>query len=86
MHRSLSKKKFASDFSRLVRELAVDDMVKAESVVRAQALGQDGKLIDDFVFELTPTQVHVLNTPSPAATASFAIARHLIQVIKNART
>jgi L-2-hydroxyglutarate oxidase len=86
VHRSLSKKKFASDLSRLVPELVADDMIKGDSGVRAQALGQDGKLIDDFVFEVSSTQLHVLNAPSPAATASFAIARHLIQVINSVRT
>jgi 2-hydroxyglutarate dehydrogenase len=43
--------------------------------VRAQALGRDGRLVDDFVFSETERALHVRNAPSPAATSSFAIAR-----------
>jgi 2-hydroxyglutarate dehydrogenase len=43
--------------------------------VRAQALGRDGKLVDDFVFSETPRALHVRNAPSPGATSSLAIAR-----------
>ncbi|MGA8363606.1 MAG: L-2-hydroxyglutarate oxidase, partial [Solirubrobacteraceae bacterium] len=46
--------------------------------VRAQALGRDGRLIDDFVFSATPRALHVRNAPSPAATSSLAIARHVV--------
>jgi L-2-hydroxyglutarate oxidase LhgO len=45
--------------------------------VRAQALGRDGKLVDDFVFSHTDRALHVRNAPSPAATSSLAIARHI---------
>jgi (S)-2-hydroxyglutarate dehydrogenase len=47
--------------------------------VRAQALGRDGRLIEDFVFSATGRALHVRNAPSPAATASLAIARHICE-------
>jgi L-2-hydroxyglutarate oxidase LhgO len=46
--------------------------------VRAQALARDGRLIDDFAFSATPRALHVRNAPSPAASASPAIARHVV--------
>jgi L-2-hydroxyglutarate oxidase LhgO len=45
--------------------------------VRAQALARDGRLVDDFVFSHTERALHVRNAPSPAATSSLAIARHV---------
>jgi (S)-2-hydroxyglutarate dehydrogenase len=45
--------------------------------IRAQALGRDGRLIDDFVFDQTGRVLHVRNAPSPGATASLAIAREI---------
>jgi len=45
--------------------------------VRAQALGRDGRLVDDFAFSRTERALHVRNAPSPAATAALAIARHV---------
>ncbi|HEY5343933.1 MAG TPA: hypothetical protein VIJ66_09790 [Solirubrobacteraceae bacterium] len=47
--------------------------------MRAQALGRDGKLVDDFVFSHTERALHVRNAPSPAATSSLAIARHVAE-------
>lgn len=78
IHRSLSKKKFASDLSRLVPEITAKDLVRVESGVRAQAVRPDGSLVDDFVFEQRGRQLHVLNAPSPAATACLAIADHIV--------
>ena len=51
------------------------------SGVRAQAVGKDGSLIDDFVFERKEQSLHVLNAPSPAATASLAIGEHIVKEI-----
>ena len=48
---------------------------------RAQAVGKDGSLIDDFVFERKEQSLHVLNAPSPAATASLAIGEHIVKEI-----
>jgi L-2-hydroxyglutarate oxidase len=49
--------------------------------VRAQALDPDGSMVDDFRIERRPGQVHVLNAPSPAATASLAIGAHIASLI-----
>lgn len=63
--------------ARLVPELAPVDVLPGRSGVRAQAVGRDGSLIDDFVFERTERALHVRNAPSPAATACLAIAAHV---------
>jgi (S)-2-hydroxyglutarate dehydrogenase len=63
--------------SRYVPELQVVDVEPAFAGVRAQAVGRDGRLLDDFVFSATERALHVRNAPSPAATASLAIARHV---------
>jgi L-2-hydroxyglutarate oxidase len=78
LYRSLSKKKYAQDLARLVPGLSTRDLVIAESGIRAQAVSPDGTLVDDFVFEEAPRQLHILNAPSPAASASLAIAGHLV--------
>ena len=75
MRRSLSKRAFASAVRRLVPELRDDDLTAAPSGVRAQAVRSDGGLVDDFLIEETERCVHVLNAPSPAATASLEIGR-----------
>ncbi len=48
--------------------------------MRAQAIGRDGKLVDDFVIETTDNTVHVLNAPSPGATASLAIGSYIAEL------
>jgi 2-hydroxyglutarate dehydrogenase len=63
--------------ARYVPELRIGDVESSFAGVRAQALGRDGRLIDDFVFSATPRALHVRNAPSPGATASLAIARHI---------
>ncbi|SDH43815.1 L-2-hydroxyglutarate oxidase [Lentzea fradiae] len=75
--RSLSRKRFAASLARLVPAVREDDLVRAESGVRAQAMLPDGSLVDDFLVETAPRQVHVLNAPSPAATGSLEIAKHV---------
>jgi (S)-2-hydroxyglutarate dehydrogenase len=60
---------------RYVPELGEDDVLPGPSGVRAQALGRDGALVDDFVISHTGRALHVRNAPSPAATSSLAIAR-----------
>jgi L-2-hydroxyglutarate oxidase len=76
--RSLSPALFARDLSKLVPGIRAEHLKKSESGVRAQAIDRSGNLVDDFVIQETNHQVHILNTPSPAATASIAIARHLV--------
>jgi L-2-hydroxyglutarate oxidase len=65
---------------RLVPELTVDDLVPAAAGVRAQAVGPDGALLDDFVITEGRFAVHVLNAPSPAATASQPIGEHVTRL------
>lgn len=77
--RSLSQHAFARSLARLVPGLTAADLVPAPAGVRAQALRRDGGLVDDFLVQTTDRQVHVLNAPSPAATASLEIARHIVE-------
>ncbi|KXK61026.1 hydroxyglutarate oxidase [Micromonospora rosaria] len=76
--RSLSRRRFAASLARLVPELTAADIVPAGAGVRAQAIRPDGTLVDDFLIVEAPRQVHVLNAPSPAATSSLEIARHIV--------
>lgn len=75
LHRSLSGRAFTGALRRLVPELDPSDVVPADAGVRAQAVSADGSLVDDFVVRETSRTVHVLNAPSPAATASLEIGR-----------
>lgn len=75
--RSLSQGLFARSLSRLVPGIGPDDLVPAPAGVRAQALARDGSLVQDFHVVTAPRQVHVINAPSPAATAALEIARYL---------
>jgi len=75
--RSASRRAFAAALSRLVPGITAADLVRAPAGVRAQAVGLDGALLDDFVVQTAPRQVHVLNAPSPAATSALEIARHV---------
>lgn len=80
VHRSLSRRAFAAALRRLVPALRTEDLLPAGSGVRAQALGPDGKLLDDFAFERDEGALHVLCAPSPAATASLAIGEEVARV------
>lgn len=75
--RSLVPTAFVAAARQLVPEVRAHDLVRAPSGVRAQAVAPDGRLLDDFVFVDGPRSVHVLNAPSPAATASLAIGTHI---------
>jgi L-2-hydroxyglutarate oxidase len=77
IHRSLSRKRFLESLRSLIPALSDADIERGGSGVRAQAVGNDGRLIDDFAIQTTPGIVHVLNAPSPAATASLAIGREV---------
>jgi L-2-hydroxyglutarate oxidase len=80
-HRSWSKTAFVRALQRLMPSLTGADLVPGGSGVRAQALGITGKLIDDFHFVHTEGMVHVCNVPSPAATASLALASYIVDNI-----
>ena len=75
--RSLSKKRFLASLRELVPDLPDDCLLPAHAGVRAQALRRDRLLVDDFYYERAPRQIHVLNAPSPAATASLEIAKRI---------
>jgi L-2-hydroxyglutarate oxidase LhgO len=77
MYRSLSKGAFVRALQRLVPELRAEDVQRAGAGVRAQAVSPDGSLVDDFRIVQAADAIHVLNAPSPAATASLAIGRHV---------
>ena len=80
MYRSFSKRAFVRALQSLVPEIREDDLAQGSSGVRAQALDGKGMLIDDFQFISEERALHVCNVPSPAATASIPIARHIITV------
>jgi L-2-hydroxyglutarate oxidase len=77
VYRSLNKGAFLRALQRLVPDLREEDMVPGGTGVRAQAVAADGTLVDDFSITVAENAVHVLNAPSPAATASLAIGRHI---------
>jgi L-2-hydroxyglutarate oxidase len=77
MTRSLSRRRFTTAVRRLVPELSSADLEPAPAGVRAQAIGRDGELLDDFVIREVGRAVHVLNAPSPAATASLEIGKEI---------
>lgn len=78
VRRSLSRRRFAASLARLVPAVTTADLVPAPAGVRAQAIRRDGALVDDFMLVTAPGQVHVLNAPSPAATSSLEIAKHIV--------
>lgn len=75
MYRSFSKRAFLKALQRLIPELKWQDIRPAGAGVRAQAVDPDGKTVDDFRIIEAERMVHVLNAPSPAATASLSIGR-----------
>jgi L-2-hydroxyglutarate oxidase len=80
IHRSLSKRSFTRAVKRLVPALSSSDLVPAPAGVRAQAISSSGDLVDDFWIEAGSRVVNVLNAPSPAATASLEIGRHIAEM------
>lgn len=79
VHRSLSRRAFLRALRRLLPELQLAHLTPGGSGVRAQALERSGAMVDDFRIQFAPRMVHVLNAPSPAATASIAIGRYIAQ-------
>jgi L-2-hydroxyglutarate oxidase len=80
MHRSLSKRAFLKALRRLMPELSIEHLRPGGAGVRAQAVGRDGATVDDFRIHQAAYMVHVLNAPSPAATASLSIGRHIAAI------
>jgi L-2-hydroxyglutarate oxidase LhgO len=77
MYRSASKAAFVRSLQKLVPDIAAGDLERGGAGVRAQAVAADGSLVDDFKISVTAGAVHVVNAPSPGATASLAIGRHV---------
>jgi L-2-hydroxyglutarate oxidase len=75
MYRSWNKRAFVQALRVLLPELGMDDVKSGGAGIRAQAMDNGGKLLDDFAIIETPNVIHVLNAPSPAATASITIGR-----------
>ncbi len=78
MWRSISKRAFVRALQRLVPEIQPKHLLPAPAGVRAQAVGRDGQLIDDFLVQASGRIVHVGNAPSPAATASLNIGEYVV--------
>lgn len=76
--RAFSKRLFLKTLQRLIPDMQLHDLEPGRAGVRAMALGPDGAMLDDFVFEMTDHSVHVLNAPSPAATACLAIGEEIV--------
>ena len=80
MYRSISREAFVKGLQKLVPELRVQDVHPAGSGVRAQAVAPDGALVDNFRIIETERMVHVLNAPSPGATASLSIGKTIAEM------
>jgi L-2-hydroxyglutarate oxidase len=81
IHRSFSKAAFVRSLQKLIPEVRADDLIPSQAGVRAQALQPDGALVDDFLLLRGGRAVHVLNAPSPAATASLEIGKTIAQQV-----
>jgi L-2-hydroxyglutarate oxidase LhgO len=82
----LSKRRLVRDLRKLVPELRAADILPGPSGVRAQALSEDGRLLDDFWFDELGSVTHVRNAPSPGATSSLAIARVIVDRVERSLT
>jgi len=79
--RSLSRRLFCESLQKLVPEIREDDLMPGDAGVRAQAMAPNGTLVDDFDFVEGPGELHVVNAPSPGATASLAIGAELAEMV-----
>ncbi|AZS86347.1 L-2-hydroxyglutarate oxidase [Streptomyces griseoviridis] len=77
LRRSLSRRAFTEAVRRLLPAVREDDLIRTAAGVRAQAVLRDGTLADDFLIKESPRAIHILNAPSPAATASLPIGREM---------
>lgn len=82
--RSRSRTRFARALAHLVPDIRREDLVRTRSGIRAQAVDRKGRLVDDFVFAGGERSLHVLNAPSPAATACLAIGDHVAESVLRA--
>lgn len=82
MHRSLSKAAFVKALQKLMPCITASDLVRGRAGVRSQAVSPTGELVDDFLIQRSDSAIHVLNAPSPAATASLAIADNIVDQVE----
>ena len=78
MHHAARRPAMVLDAARYIPALKLEDVTTGPAGVRAQAVGRDGSLVDDFVMTSTRRTLHVRNAPSPAATSSLALARVIV--------
>jgi L-2-hydroxyglutarate oxidase LhgO len=83
LRRSFSRRLFCAALQKLVPEIRESDLESGGAGVRAQAMLPDGTLVQDFHFAEGANVLHVLNAPSPAATASLAIGQHIARKVLN---
>ena len=80
MWRSVSKAAFVRALQRLIPEIKTDDLESAPAGIRAQAVMPNGKLLDDFLIQQNVNIINVCNAPSPAATSSLNIGKHIVEI------
>jgi L-2-hydroxyglutarate oxidase len=81
MHRSFFKSAFVHSLQQLIPEVRSEDLVPCKAGVRAQALFDDGRLVDDFLIVKSHKALHVCNAPSPAATAALEIGKSIVDQV-----
>ena len=81
--RAFSKALFLKELKKMIPTLQMEDIIVGRSGVRAMALGNDGEVIDDFKIVVSKNNLHVLNAPSPAATACLAIGQQIMEKAKS---
>ena len=81
LRRSFSRRLFCASLQRLVPEIREDDLAPGGAGVRAQAMSPEGGLVQDFCLLNRPHALHVLNAPSPAATAALAIGEEISSLV-----
>lgn len=79
--RAFSKRLFVKELQKMMPKLEMDDITPCKSGIRAQAIDENGEMVDDFKIVSKEGNIHVLNAPSPAATACLAIADEIIKVV-----
>ena len=79
--RSFSKAAFVKSLQKIIPEVKSEDLISCSAGVRAQALKNDGKLVDDFLIIQNNNSMHVCNAPSPAATSSLEIGKAIVEQI-----